>query len=97
MGDTAGFRKRSIRGQAEDILRELRESLIERFSSDDRSYIGGYSLAGLFASWAAYRMDSIEEVAVVYTLVWFHRFFSGRDGDMYYYSICYCGIMIILN
>ena len=44
---------------------------------DDRSktyYIGGYSLAGLFALWAAYQTDVFKGVAAASPSVWFPGF-----------------------
>ena len=37
-------------------------------------YIGGYSLAGLFALWAAYRTDSFKGVAAASPSMWFPGF-----------------------
>ena len=37
-------------------------------------YIGGYSLAGLFALWAAYQTDTFKGVAAVSPSVWFPDF-----------------------
>ena len=45
--------------------------------TDDRSrtyYIGGYSLAGLFALWAAYQTDVFRGVAAASPSVWFPGF-----------------------
>ena len=39
-----------------------------------RYYIGGYSLAGLFALWAAYQTDRFEGVAAASPSIWFPGF-----------------------
>ena len=38
-------------------LQELKETVLSRFEPTDRKIIGGYSLAGLFVLWVAYRED----------------------------------------
>ena len=40
----------------------------------ERTFIGGYSLAGLFALWAAYRTDRFDGVAAASPSVWFPDF-----------------------
>ncbi len=51
----------------EEILRYLR--------ADDRKYyVGGYSLAGLFALWAAYQTDMFAGVAAASPSVWYPEF-----------------------
>ena len=68
------FGKEGFGGRAEKTLQDLRESVLSRFGEADRKIIGGYSLAGLFALWAAYREDSFEEVAAAFPSVWFPGF-----------------------
>ena len=49
--------------------------------TEDRSktyYIGGYSLAGLFALWSAYQTDVFKGVAAASPSVWFPTFVSHR-------------------
>ena len=45
-------------------------------------YLGGYSLSGLFALWAAYNSDAFEGVAAVSPSVWFPGFsdFCGKNA-----------------
>ena len=50
-------------------------------SQADRKFIGGYSLAGLFALWAAYREDSFEGVAAASPSVWFPGFLSMAEKE----------------
>ena len=44
------------------------------FQAENRIFIGGYSLAGLFALWAACRTDRFRGVAAASPSVWFPRF-----------------------
>ena len=68
------FGKEGFGGKAEKTLQDLKESVLSRCGQADRKYIGGYSLAGLFALWAAYREDSFEGVAAASPSVWFPGF-----------------------
>ena len=75
------FGKEGFVGRAEENLRELRESVAERFNGDNRIILGGYSLTGLFALWAAYRMDFIEGIAAASPSVWLLGFLSTAESD----------------
>ena len=68
------FGKEGFGGKAEKTLQDLKESVLSRYGQADRKFIGGYSLAGLFALWAAYREDSFEGVAAASPSVWFPGF-----------------------
>jgi hypothetical protein len=48
--------------------------LAETRDEAKRYYIGGYSLAGLFALWAAYQTDRFEGVAAASPSIWFPGF-----------------------
>ena len=51
------------------------ESILELCADKSKSYyIGGYSLSGLFALWAAYRTDIFRGVAAASPSVWFPGF-----------------------
>ena len=51
------------------------EELLKLCSDKEKTYyIGGYSLAGLFALWAAYRTDVFSGVAAASPSVWFPEF-----------------------
>lgn len=80
----AVFGKTEFGGSAEDTLKE-----ILRFCEDRTKayYIGGYSLAGLFALWAACQTDLFRGAAAASPSVWFpgfpeymrmHRMQAGR-------------------
>ena len=67
----AVFGKDDFGGGAEETLAE-----ILKLCSDEVKtyYIGGYSLAGLFALWAAYRTDVFKGVAAASPSMWFPGF-----------------------
>ena len=65
------FGKEGFGGGAEKTLGKLLE-----LCSDERKtyFIGGYSLAGLFALWAAFRTEAFAGVAAASPSVWFPGF-----------------------
>lgn len=67
----AVFGNESFRGGADDTLCEV---LSELEGKAKRYYIGGYSLAGLFALWAAYQTDVFQGVAAASPSIWFPGF-----------------------
>ena len=75
------FSKEGFGGKAEKTLQDLKESVLSRYGQADRKFIGGYSLAGLFALWAAYREDSFEGVAAASPSVWFPGFLSMAEKE----------------
>ena len=67
----AVFGKEGFGGGAADTLAEV----LERCAGRDKTYIlGGYSLAGLFALWAAYQTDAFSAIAAASPSVWFPGF-----------------------
>ncbi len=67
----AVFGRDDFGGMAEDTLR----SVLDLFHDSSKTYIvGGYSLAGLFALWAAYRTDVFRGVAAASPSMWFPGF-----------------------
>ena len=56
---------------AEKTLEEVLKSCTDK---DKTYYIGGYSLAGLFALWSAYQTDVFSGVAAASPSIWFPRF-----------------------
>ena len=58
---------------APDTLKFIREHLIQEFgtSGEQEIYLGGYSLAGLFAMWAAYQTDLFAGVAAASPSLWY--------------------------
>ena len=67
----AVFGKESFGGGASETLDELLELCADKSRT---YYIGGYSLAGLFALWAAYQTDVFKGVAAASPSVWFPGF-----------------------
>lgn len=66
------FGKEPFGGEAEETLESVL-ALIEGYH-DKKFYIGGYSLAALFALWAATKTDIFEGVAAASPSVWFPGF-----------------------
>ena len=67
----AVFGKEDFGGCAEVTLKEV----LSQCADDSKTYyIGGYSLAGLFALWAAYQTDIFEGVAAASPSIWFPGF-----------------------
>ena len=65
------FGKEGFGGEAAKTLEEILKICTE----DEKAYfIGGYSLAGLFALWAAYQTDRFEGVGAASPSVWFPGF-----------------------
>ena len=65
------FGKEPFAGRAGETLEFVRGLCAE---TGKNYYIGGYSLAGLFALWAAYRTDLFRGVAAASPSVWFPGF-----------------------
>ena len=61
-------------GFGEGATNTLTELLNLTADKDKRYYIGGYSLAGLFALWAAFQTDVFSGVAAASPSVWFPGF-----------------------
>lgn len=67
----AVFGKQDFGDGAGDTLAEV----LKYCTDKDKTYIiGGYSLAGLFALWAAYQTDVFQDVAAASPSVWFPEF-----------------------
>ena len=67
----AVFGNEGFGGGAEDTLSEV----LSETEDDSKNYfIGGYSLSGLFALWAAYRTDVFRGVAAASPSIWFPGF-----------------------
>lgn len=67
------FGNESFGGMAEDSLKFLREKVLSRYANKT-FIVGGYSLAGLFALWAACETDAFRGVAAASPSVWFPGF-----------------------
>ncbi|MBO5622493.1 MAG: esterase, partial [Butyrivibrio sp.] len=67
----AVFGKEKFGGGASTTLCDLMKLCNDK---EKKYYIGGYSLAGLFALWAAYQTDIFEGVAAASPSMWFPGF-----------------------
>lgn len=68
---SAVFGGEDFGGRAADTLREIMKYCEDRTKA---YYIGGYSLAGLFALWAAYQTDLFRGAAAASPSLWFPGF-----------------------
>lgn len=69
----AVFGKEGFGSGAAETLSFIKDSLIRSLNEagNMRCYLGGYSLSGLFALWAAYQTDLFRGAAAVSPSVWF--------------------------
>ena len=65
------FGKDGFGGQAEETLKKILGLTVDKSKI---YYIGGYSLAGLFALWSAYQTDIFKGVAAASPSMWFPGF-----------------------
>lgn len=73
-------------GGGQETLDRILDTVIPRldagYGADAEYYLGGYSLAGLFALWTSYRTDRFSGVAAVSPSVWYpgwEQFFFGHN------------------
>ena len=80
------FGDEGFAGGAESTLSYVTETLIPELTGDRdvKLYIGGYSLAGFFALWTAYKTDIFSGVAAASPSVWFPGWidFAGSNTIM---------------
>lgn len=74
------FGKELFGDGAKETLRRIEEELIPAFSGDRIFLLGGYSLAGLFALWAAYESGRFSGVAACSPSVWFPGFMDFQEN-----------------
>ena len=73
----AVFGNEAFGGGAQKTLEELSGrvgAIRAEAAADAKLYLGGYSLAGLFALWAGTKMDAFEGIAAASPSVWFPGF-----------------------
>ncbi len=75
----AVFGREDFGGGAEETLTEIESYCADRTKT---YYVGGYSLAGLFAIWAAYRTDLFRGVAAASPSLWFPGFTDYMGGTL---------------
>ena len=61
-------------GAEETLAYLLKEVVPHKINSPQKIYIGGYSLAGLFALWAGYQTDVFSGIAAASPSIWFPGF-----------------------
>jgi len=77
----AVYGKEDFEGGAPDTLEAILGYLRTDAGTDEpKYYIGGYSLAGLFALWAAYQTDMFGGVAAASPSVWYPDFTEYMGG-----------------
>ena len=75
---TPAFGNKSFGSGAKDTLEFIESRLItmvkEKYNLDDdiKFILGGYSLAGLFSLWSAYKIDTFSGIAAASPSVWFN-------------------------
>ena len=77
------FGKEGFGGGAKKTLESLLSEILSLPVIKDRKlYLGGYSLAGLFALWSAYQTDVFKGVAAASPSVWFPGFSDYAKGSL---------------
>ena len=82
----AVFGNENFGGKAYETLEYIKNSLLsylkEKYGSDKKLYIGGYSLSALFALWACYNTNIFDGVVAASPSMWFPKFikFVNENG-----------------
>ena len=74
----AVFGNESFSGKAAETLGKV----LAETSESKKYYIGGYSLSGLFALWAAYQTDVFSGVAAASPSIWFPGFLEYMEAHL---------------
>lgn len=85
----AVFGKEDFGGGAEETLQKVLKYCTDR---EKHYIIGGYSLAGLFALWAAYQTDVFSGVAAASPSVWFQGFTDYMKENTIHSNIVYLSL-----
>ena len=85
----AVFGKDDFGGGAADTLDEVKELCSDKSKP---YFIGGYSLAGLFALWAAYQTDIFSGVAAASPSIWFPGFVDYMEANSIYSDTVYLSL-----
>ena len=83
----AVFGNENFGGKADKTLEYVENDLLlylkEKYGSNKKLYIGGYSLSALFALWACYNTDIFDGVVAASPSIWFPGFIKfARDNDI---------------
>lgn len=68
------FGKQAFGDGASNLIKFIKENILLNYDSSYSIYIGGYSLAGLFALYSSYYLDNIKGVAACSPSLWFKDF-----------------------
>ncbi len=85
----AVFGKDDFGGGAANTLAEIKELCSDK---NKKYFIGGYSLAGLFALWAAYQTDIFSGVAAASPSIWFPGFVDYMKANSIYSDTVYLSL-----
>ena len=84
---------------AREELRFITQQLIPQLlgsraadAGSPRLFLGGYSLAGLFALWAGYQTDAFAGIAAVSPSVWFPGWTDFAAGSRFLAGACYLSL-----
>ncbi len=82
----AVFGKEDFGGEADETMKYILENVVptrEEIQAQkiERIFIGGYSLAGLFALWAGYQTDRFTGIAAASPSIWFPHFTEYMQGN----------------
>lgn len=77
------FGDQGFGGKADSTLVYIRDFVVPELTGgrDTKIYIGGYSLAGFFALWAAYQTDMFSGVVAASPSVWFPGWIDYAEGN----------------
>ena len=83
----AVFGNENFGGKADKTLEYIENDLLpylkEKFGSDKKLYIGGYSLSALFALWSCYNTDIFDGVVAASPSIWFPGFIKyAKENDI---------------
>lgn len=83
----AVFGNENFGGKADKTLKYIENDLLsylkEKYGSDKKLYIGGYSLSALFALWASYNTDIFYGVVAASPSIWFPDFIKyAKENDI---------------
>ena len=83
----AVFGNENFGGKAHKTLEYVENDLLpylkEKYGSDKKLYIGGYSLSALFALWASYNTDIFDGVVAASPSMWFPDFIKyAKENDI---------------
>lgn len=93
----AVFGKVDFAGKAEETLGALLDEILPDLIGEDKEpkkklILGGYSLAGLFALWAAYQTDCFDGVAAASPSIWYPHFTEYMEENVFHAGTAYLSL-----